>query len=112
MAVEIFKWDAKTGDQGDITFAVLKAQYGDGYTQAVGEGINNESGVWPYTYIGPIDEIEPIRAFLRWHQGYKKFQWTPPFGEPGLYTCEKFSVLPKGGPLVQLTATFQQTFGV
>jgi phage-related protein len=109
-AIEEFTWGARIGDQGAVAFSVLSAKFGDGYEQRVGNGINPRSESWPYTYIGPIDEVEPIKRFLDWHGGAQVFQWTPPFGQPGLFTCAGYNVTPKGGPQVQLTATFVQAY--
>ncbi|QNB10826.1 phage tail protein [Paraburkholderia tropica] len=112
MAVETFTWGARIGDQGDITYATQSAAFADGYEQTVSVGINNKSGSWPYTYIGPIEEVQPIMDFLDAHAGSKSFQWTPPFSAQGLYKCAGYSISPKGGPLLQLTATFKQSFSL
>ncbi|WP_322105849.1 phage tail protein [Paraburkholderia sp. J41] len=110
MAAEIFAWGAKVGDQGVITFATDSAAFGDGYEQTAAAGINNKSGSWPYTYVGPINEVQPIIDFLDAHAGAVSFLWTPPFGVQGLYKCAGYNLTPNGGPLVQLTATFKQSF--
>ncbi|RKP43794.1 phage tail protein [Pararobbsia silviterrae] len=106
MAARVFTWGARVGDKGDVSFAVLSAKFGDGYQQDAADGINNRSDTWPYTYIGYEHEVGPIVEFLEWHGGYKAFQWSPPFGRPGLYKCVGYSLTPQGGPKVQLTATF------
>lgn len=110
MPVETFTWDARVGDQGTVTFNVLSAQFGDGYSQEVANGINNRSDSWPYTYEGNEDEVAPILAFLDAHAGYRGFQWTPPSGKPGLYKCVSYGVTPTAGPRRRLTATFVQKF--
>ena len=110
MDVETFTWGARVGDQGDVSFSVSSASFGDGYEQSAGNGLNTKSDSWPYTYIGPMSEIRPITDFLDAHGGSRSFLWTPPFGVQGRYKCAGYSKTPQGGPLVKLTATFKQTF--
>jgi phage-related protein len=110
MAVDVFVWPARVGDQGTVTFNVLSAAFGDGYSQEAGNGINNRSESWPYTFVGTADEVAPITAFLDAHAGFRGFQWTPPFGQPGIYKCTAYKITPTGGPRVQLNATFEQKF--
>lgn len=42
MAVETFTWCPMVEPTVTITQRVMKAQFGDGYSQAVGDGINNK----------------------------------------------------------------------
>lgn len=110
MALETFEWTPDGEVQGDITFRVRSARFGDGYAQVVGDGPNNEQQSWPLTFGGTADEIAPIRDFLRAHGGYRSFRWTPPLGEPGLYRCARFGIAAAPGGTFRLTATFEQAF--
>lgn len=109
---ETFIWCPETGTEGSSTFRVLTAQFGDGYKQSAGDGINNEVNSWPLTFKGLEHEIKPIRDFLRSHKGYKPFYWKPPLEtEAFLFEVTEFSVVPMGGRAYTLTATFVQRFG-
>jgi len=107
---EVFTWSPAPEVQGDAEFATSDATFGDGYTQSAAAGLNNCSDTWPLTFTGREQKIKPIRDFLKWHGGYKSFYWTPPLGEPGLYQCKKFSLVPHGVGAYTLIAEFKQVF--
>lgn len=111
MTYQVFTWCPRIEPEGASTFRVLSAQFGDGYKQSVGDGINNEIRSWPLTFTGREAYIVPIRDFLRAHQGYKPFYWKPPLEtEAFLFEVTEFSVVPMGGRAYTLTATFVQRF--
>lgn len=107
---DIFKWAPAPEAQGDTTFSVDKAAFGDGYTQAVANGINNQSDSWPLTFVGSLAKVSAIKAFLDDKKGYKAFYWTPPMGTQLLFRCEKYSRIVHTGTVFTLTAQFEQTF--
>lgn len=85
MVLETFTWSPLNGPTADIQYRNRSAQYGDGYEQIVGDGINSESQSWPLTFTGMKAEILPILAFIRAHGGRRSFKWVNPLGELGLY---------------------------
>lgn len=107
---DVFAWVPLVGPSGTTTMRTRKAQFGDGYSQAVQDGINNASDAWPLAFIGGAAKITPIRDFLRTHGGASSFYWTPPLGTQGLYRCESYQLVPQGGDVYTLAATFQQVF--
>lgn len=110
MPLETFTWSPQRDTQGDITYRTRTAQFGDGYAQVVGDGINNEQQSWPLTFVRGTDEAEAIRDFFKRHAGYKAFLWTPPLGELGLWRVTTHSLRPMGGGVYTITATFEQAF--
>lgn len=110
MAYQIFTWRSTSEVQGTSTFKVLSAQFGDGYKQAVGDGLNNESGSWQLQFVGGKEYIAAIRDFLKQHKGFRPFEWQPPFGDSSLYEVNEYTITPQGGTLYMLHATFQQRF--
>lgn len=112
MAIQIFGFPARVNAAGDTRFRIRKAQFGDGYTQVSGDGINPVIRSWDLTFIGKYDYITPIIVFLETHQGVKSFQWTPPTNVPGLYRCEGYKSVAMGGENYTLTATFTEAFHV
>ena len=109
---EVFEWDPSVDPTGNTKFRNRSAQFGNGYRQVAEDGINGEEQSWPLTFGGDASEVKPIRDFLRRHKGATPFQWTPPLGDPALWTCAEFNVTPHGSELYTLTATFEQYFGV
>lgn len=110
MALETFKWKIEKGAEGDVAQRVRTQQFGDGYGQSVSDGINNEQQSWPISHTGSAARIKEIIDFLRRHKGAKAFLWTPPLGQLGLYKCNGFKPIHRGGSAYSLTATFEQTF--
>ncbi|HBC9255009.1 TPA: phage tail protein [Proteus mirabilis] len=111
--MEEFKWRTQIQDSpsGEFKHRIKEIEFGDGYKQVAGDGINPESQTWPFTYMGLKDEVMPILKFIRQHT-VKSFIWTPPFGERGLYRvkADSISMIPISGGVMKLTATFEQAF--
>ena len=111
MAYETFTWCPLVDPDGTNRFRVLSAQFGDGFAQEVGDGINNETHSWPLQFVGYEDYIKPIRNFLRKHQGFRPFLWTPPMeDQAGLFVVRELNVRAMGGKAYTLTATFEERF--
>ncbi|AWC81266.1 phage tail protein [Serratia sp. CY52157] len=112
MGIQTFEFPARVNAAGDMRFRVRKAQFGDGYAQVSGDGINPIVRSWELTFVGKYDYITPIIVFLENHHGVKSFQWTPPTQVPGLYRCEGYKPVAMGGDNYSLTATFTEAFHV
>lgn len=110
MAIETFTWSPRVNPTQTVTMRVRKAQFGDGYTQVAGDGINPRSQEWELNFIGTEAYIRPIKQFLDRHEGRRAFAWTPPLEDQGLYRCEQYKPSPLGGGNYTLSATFTQAF--
>jgi phage-related protein len=110
MAIQIFKWAPDDSATCDSTMRTRKSQFGDGYTQVSGDGLNGEEDSWDLSFGGLAEEIKPIQDFIRAHGGIRAFLWTPPGGELGLYRCEKHRKQAQPGQVFQLTATFERAY--
>jgi phage-related protein len=107
---QTFTWRVHADASGSGTFGVNTAQFGDGYSQRVQKGINNESQLWSVTVAGFKPEVMPVLNFIRAHEGAVAFYWTPPLGERGLYVCGTYTPRDQGGGLYTLTMEFMQVF--
>ncbi|UFP98547.1 phage tail protein [Pseudomonas fitomaticsae] len=107
---EVFTWCPMVDAVGTETDRVRTAQFGDGYSQAVGDGINTRVGTYPVTFTGKREMIVAVKAFLDRHGGHKSFLWTPPLGEPSLFRAPERTISPKGADVFTLTTTFNQVF--
>ena len=108
--MERFTWCPRIEPKGTNDFRTLSAQFGDGYVQEVGDGINNETRSWNLSFRGKAKYIKPIRDFLRAHKGYLPFEWRPPLEEMGLYKVTRFEVVDHGAGSYSINATFEQRF--
>lgn len=107
---ETFTWSPLIEPQGTGKFRTRAAQFGDGYKQKVADGLNAESQSWPLTFRGSEAYVAPILQFLRDRKGSQSFFWTPPLGQPSLFTCAEYGITPHGAERYTLTATFEQDF--
>ncbi|KAA8712950.1 phage tail protein [Pseudomonas cannabina] len=110
MAIETFTWPTQHGDAPDISYRVRTSQFGDGYKQQVGDGLNNKLDSYPVTFSGNQERVLAIMAFLDRHAGAKAFLWATPLGQVGLFTCKNPVPTPMGGRIFKLTATFERAF--
>ncbi|MFF0976162.1 phage tail protein, partial [Proteus mirabilis] len=67
--MEEFKWRTQIQDSpsGEFKHRIKEVEFGDGYKQVAGDGINPESQTWPFAYMGLKDEVMPIFKFIRRH---------------------------------------------
>lgn len=107
---ERFTWRATGQPSGTASFRRLTAQFGDGYRQVAGDGINNKVQSWPLTFSGDKKDMAALAAFLDRHAGIRSFLWTPPMGEEGFYEAPAYTLNPVGGDVYSVSATFQQVF--
>lgn len=111
--METFNYDVELGADGDVTQATWENEFGDGYVQAGGIGINTKRQVWNLTKSGALeegDELALVWSFLDRHEGYKSFLWTPPGGMMGRYRCTGYKPRTVGVNLFTLSFIFKQVY--
>ncbi len=113
MAVEHFSWRIKASSQPTLKSkdTVRTAQFGDGYKQVTGSGLNDETLSYEYSFTGKPEIVRDIYAFLRRHKT-KSFSFTPPGGELTLWRVEADSLQRaiKSKTVETVSATFEQAF--
>ncbi len=112
--IKTFRFPARYGSEGEFEPLIREVQFGDGYRQITGDGINGEKESWPLTFSGPWTFIDPIVKFLREHAGYRSFKWRNPMYQEGLYNAGKFTVNPARataqGRFYTLNVTFTRAY--
>jgi len=107
---DLFTWCPLVNPTGQTTLRVRKAQFGDGYSQRVPDGINTKVQSWPVSFRGNAAYTAAIKAFLDVRLGATAFLFTPPNNPQGLYVCESYTEQAMGAGMYTLSATFQQVF--
>ncbi|WP_340618608.1 phage tail protein [Xenorhabdus entomophaga] len=107
--IKTFDFPARVGAAGEFEPVVRSVQFGDGYKQTSGDGINARRESWPLSFVGTLPEIEPVITFLREHQGWRAFKWRNPLSELGLYQAGKFNIQANGSHFT-LSVTFTRTY--
>lgn len=92
--------------------ALLKADFGDGYTQVAPRGINNVRKVYDMSWdvLFP-DEADEIIVFLEQQKGSNPFFFiVPGTSKQVKFTCETWSDQTNAAGFRAVTATFRQNF--
>lgn len=110
MATETFSWSPRVGAQSDNSFRTRKAQFGDGYTQVAGDGINPVMPQWSVSFTGDEAYVGAIKAFLTRHAGAKSFIWKPPLEPAGLWRSESLQIATHGADNYTLSTTFIRAY--
>ena len=90
---------------------VRVAQFGDGYSQRVGDGINLLARQWSLVFNGNAAEMDAVEAFLETESGITSFDWQPPTGSAGKFACMAWNRSIAGFNNESVTATFTEVFG-
>jgi len=90
---------------------VLTAQFGDGYSQRTGDGINIAPRSWSLQFTSRTTaEKDAIEGFLVARNGIESFDWTPPTGAAGKFLCKSWQVTPQNAVTWSISATFDEVF--
>lgn len=114
-------WCPRLNATSDVTFRTRKAQFGDGYVQVEGDGINARLEQWNLDFVANETTAKAIMKFFDDQGGRYAFHWTNPLGILGVYRCESYKITAMGktagSPLdkaetkfYSVSATFIQAF--
>lgn len=108
---ETFTFSPRIEPTGSMNFRALRAQFGDGYAQTAGDGLNSARQAWPLEFVGDETKIRAIKDFLDRHGGHKPFLWTAPMSDEASYVLQDgYQLAALGRGYFRLTATFEQVF--
>lgn len=105
MPLDTFTWDPLVDASCKEKLRTIKTQFGDGYEQASGDGINNEQSDWDLQFKGDASRIGAIRDFLRSHGGWQAFLWTPPLGVEATWRADEYEYRAHGANRYSLSVT-------
>lgn len=94
---------------------VIRVSLGDGYEQRLSKGINPTKRSWTLPLNNRSDsDTTSILNFLAsstgGNNGQKSFDWQPPFGAAGKWTCSNPSVTLNAFNLNDISLTFVEVF--
>lgn len=94
------------------TFRVLKAEFGDGYSQRVGDGINLKNETYSVAFSNrPRDEVDTIIQFLDAKAGAISFTFYID-NDTVSVTCDSYNVVYSREDAHSLTAQFTRVYEV
>lgn len=113
---EIFSYKVQASPSASVTLSTISSQFGDGYSQAAANGINNKSQSWTIKIKGHLDgacaggeDVTGAYDFLDDHGGWRSFEWITPLGYTGLFCCNSYGIQ-KDGKVATLSASFFEVF--
>ena len=94
---------------------LITVSLGDGYQQRLSKGINPSRRTFSLSFLNRSDTVTTnILNFLsdpqKGNNGAKAFDWTPPFGSTGKWTCENPSVTMVAHDLNDIELVFKEVF--
>ena len=91
---------------------VRTVQYGDGYSQRLTYGLNQNPKTWNLKWTAKSNsDADAIESFFDARAGAESFDWTPPAGgSSGKYICSTWSRDLQYANINIITATFVQVF--
>jgi phage-related protein len=89
---------------------VRAAQFGDGYAQRSGDGINTIMRSWSLKFDNDTN-LDAIETFFETQGGVTSFTWVPPVGLTGKWVCGEWSRNLSDINTGSITANFTEVFG-
>jgi phage-related protein len=105
--------DISPGSSVETEFRVKLAEFGDGYIQRSGDGINSVRDTYTVSVENlRKEEADPVVAFLKARRGWEAFLWTPPRETvPRKWICkDKVKRTHVGGTVDTLSYTLIEVF--
>lgn len=90
---------------------VRTAKFGDGYSQRVTFGLNQDAKEWNLRFNLSDEEAAEVEAFLEARAGVESFDWTPPDSATSYkWLCSEWSKTIDNPSRAELTMKFTQVF--
>jgi phage-related protein len=93
---------------------ILKADFGDGYSQSAADGVNNIRAEFSLTWeVLTSTDADTIEGFLTTQGGYQPFYWSAPGKTTAQkWTCETWERTFNRAGWVSIKATLTQSFNL
>ena len=97
------------GSPKDKDFRISRADFGDGYSQRVGDGINVEREIWQLSW-NMLTSLQAsnISDFFDAREGTEAFAWLTPNAETKNFTVQTYTKTPIANGLFSMAATLEQ----
>ena len=100
------------GSAPQKSFRTLSADFGDGYSQRLGDGLNTTIETWNLKWsVLTTAEKDVIVNFLDEREGYKAFNYTMPTESTSKkWICKSYKAEPLQPGLFSITASFERVY--
>lgn len=96
----------------NISNRILKANFGDGYSQRVGDGLNTEEETFDLTWNNLTHtQFQRLSNYISARKGFRSFLWQSPMdGGHKPYICESFNTQVVSYRIYTITAKFTRVY--
>ena len=100
------------GSSDNSKYRILEAKFGDGYTQAAGDGINTKEQTIQLVWSDlSVTDVDAIIAFFDTQGGYTAFDYTLPNDSSALkFKCKQYKKSWAKGNLQNINATLERVY--
>jgi len=108
-----FIWIPSYGAELGTEPKIREANFGDGYSQRAGLGINNIQDEWNLPFDDrSTSEMNEIKSFLRARNNGQSFRWVP-YGEVEAVSvlCRKWSIKATNYDSYRISCVFERVYG-
>lgn len=110
MSTPYFNYQVDYSSKSSAQPRVLLAQFGDGYEQRSGDGINTNPKSWPVTITRDSATIMTIEALMDQWAGVTAFLWITPRNTVARFVCRQYDTTYDDFNKSVFTGTFEQVF--
>ena len=109
-----FSYDPTVSSQLKQSPRVKKIQFGNGYFQITGDGINSNMETWNLGFIVGDTAKQAIEDFFIAEGGYTYFNWTAPMNgaTQKQYICPQWNITPLANNNYNISALFTEFPGL
>ena len=102
------------GSKPQVEFRILSADFGEGYTQRVGDGLNTKIEKWDMTWNNlTTGEKDVIINFLDAREGAEAFNFTMPGKSSSeKWICNRYQATPTNPSFFSISAEFEKVYDV
>lgn len=108
---DTFPFKTETTGTGESTVAQYEVKFGDGYSQAIANGLNPVSQTRTVVHSGYRADVQLVVDWLKEHAGTSFFWKAPWQSEPGYFRCKLWRDRNNGGDHWTLEMDFYEVFG-
>lgn len=100
------------GASGNHKFRILKAQFGDAYSQRAADGINPLDSDYNFSWTLESEaDVATMKTFMDARGGHEAFLYTiPNAASSSKFTCEQYSEIWEDGALKGFSATLKRVY--
>lgn len=108
MSIQTFAYKVISESSGGADFNIVRARFGDGYSQSTARGINPVVKKFSVVFLGTNAECQQVIDFLEANAG-KLFNWKPALRPSSTFFCDGWRMEDLQGGMFKIRAEFEES---